>query len=109
MSTLAILKGARALITEPSAWSQIYLARGADGNPTEPTSPNARCFCALGAIECLKLIDGSYGSGSYASAVGALREAIGPCLSVSVFNDTHTHAEVLAAFDRAIARLEGAA
>jgi hypothetical protein len=39
--------------------------------------------------------------GSHRGAEAALREAMGQ--PVTAFNDSHTHAEVLAAYDRAIA------
>lgn len=87
------LIAARAKIADPKHWTQNYLAHDISGRPISPYSPNAVCWCALGAIE-------SVSRGRIGPAVMTLSSVIeGP---VSQFNDTHTHAEILAAFDRAI-------
>ncbi len=103
MTPLETLKAARQLISDPAKWTQGELARDADGNETNPNYDSATCFCAHGAIQ-------------YFTKDETLSEAdrllIAVCSDehdcyVEEFNDTHTHAEVLALFDAAIAELEG--
>jgi hypothetical protein len=60
---------------------------------------NKTAFCAAGAI---REEDGTIGP-IQSPALTALRQVIGKDDLIGDFNDTHTHAEVLAAFDKAIA------
>lgn len=98
-STIATLKAARKLISVPKRFTREASARDADGNSTHSTLPAAVCWCSLGAIWH---VAGYTKSANDAEAALAL--AMGG--QVSEFNDTHTHPEVLAAFDAAIKRLE---
>ena len=106
MSTVDLLKAARARIERPEAWTQVESARDASGHPVGSTRADAVCWCILGAL-------------SYAGAAGALgddgpplrelRATLGGDLvSISEWNDApdRTHAEVIDLFDRTIARLE---
>jgi hypothetical protein len=90
-----VLIAARKLIENPIDWGQG--ARGYGGN-----RPINTC-CALEAIE-----DATRGDGLLElriAAYRALQIAAGLKLDshIAKWNDNHTHAEVLAAFDRAIA------
>lgn len=81
-----ILISARKRIEKPENWIQ-----GAFSNLTQTA------FCATGSL----LEEGKeYGSTVYAR----LREAMNlpPNEQICNYNDTHTHAEVIAAFDKAI-------
>jgi hypothetical protein len=100
MSPLEDLKAARELISDPSRWTQGAAARNDAGNETNSTSPDATCFCSLGAIT--KVVGAP---GERRRVVkNLLREGLPEGHSyIAVFNDTHTHEEVLAVFDRAIA------
>lgn len=87
MTPHEILVNARALIEEPAKWGQgsCYLRKGT--------------LCAEEAIETIA-------SNKYEreAALSKLNEAAGnEYVFFNSFNDTHTHAEVLAAFDKAIA------
>lgn len=99
MTPLEQLKAARELISVPERWTTGFLARNDKGNPRVPKREDATCFCAYGA---LMRVSGTLD----ADAMGALDKLSGG--DMSTFNDTHTHAEVLAAFDKAIASLEAA-
>ena len=106
MTTLETLKSARKKITDPRRWTQEWFAKRIeeDGTfkDTDSTSPYAACWCSSGAIRAVLGVDDSGSiSDDYAIAFG-----LGSLGDLEHFNDTHTHAEVLAAFDAAIAKLE---
>lgn len=87
-STLKVLQEARKLIEKPENW----------GQGIRPYRENKRSCCAAEAIETVTPW------GARSGAFRAIRDAMGvhaPSLVLD-WNDTHTHAEVLAAFDRAI-------
>lgn len=113
---LEILREARALIAEPEHWTTNVLFRDAEGSVMfrprqgEPgwnrgIRPRPYAFCSLGALQ-------------YAAAQGEdKQDAVWPATnmlrfsmdgSVASFNNSHSHAEVLEAWDRAIAKLEAA-
>lgn len=103
MNTLEILKAGRELISDPARWTQATSARTADGEPCNSFSKRAASFCSLTAVDHAA---GDSSDGSHCAAVKALQIAARG--SIVEFNDRHTHAEVLAAWDRAIAKLEAA-
>lgn len=98
--TIEVLKAARELISDPKHWTQYLFARDDNGNSTQPVSVRAVCWCALGAIDRVSGDDESAGD----DALDALMEVVEEG-NVSTFNDSHTHPEVMALFDAAIARL----
>ncbi len=101
MTTAQILRAARELIADERHWTTNVLARDAGGCLTMVASDDATCFCAVGAL--LK----ATGRSGITAARRAIEDAAGIERSrVFEWNDTHTHAEVLAAFDRAIATEE---
>ena len=105
MTTLDVLKAARELISDPARWTQGFFARDGAGMPAYASDPRATRWCLEGA-----LIKFCLGDASYAAALMVLRrEQPVPQLPAYVYNDDHTHAEVLALFDAAIARLESEA
>ena len=107
MDTLQILKGARALISDKNVWAKYAMAVDINGREVSVESPDAACFCSLGAIRR------AAGCPNYSSDEMSAREAVRAVLtgghSIASFNDTHTHDEVLDLFDRAIARAESEA
>ncbi len=40
----------RELYTDASKWTQTFAARDINGRPVETDSPNATCFCLIGAL-----------------------------------------------------------
>jgi len=104
-----VLRKARALLEKPEHWTQGMMARGKSGRRIFYGSRSAVCWCADGAIW-------RAANGSLISRKGWVANAAEQYLSaatgrrVSAFNDApeRTHAEVLAAFDRAIALAEAA-
>lgn len=82
MTTIEILRGARELIARPGGWTQGSAARDDEGLPV------------------------GWDHDLWSSAMEALEDVVR--MSVSEWNDmrSRTQAEVVAAFDRAIATLE---
>lgn len=105
--TVEILKAAKALIADEENWTQTVYARDENGESVSATDPRAVCFCSRGAIDKITAGNGAW-EGAYDILLGLVTED-DDCIGVADFNDTHTHAEVLALFDRAIARAEGGA
>lgn len=103
MTTLKALKSARKKIESPINWIQGEYAKNIFDSKVGPTGKNAFCFCAIGAL-CSVTRKGAW-TVVLDPAFSALQSTIG-VEPVHEFNDSHTHAEVLAAFDEAIARLE---
>lgn len=98
-----VLRKARAKITPEGAWTQEYLARDAANCPVSEVDPSAVCWCAFGVIGAVSSMD------TWMAAIGIFGRAIGE-RAIGYWNDApeRTHAEVLAAFDKAIAASEGA-
>jgi hypothetical protein len=101
VTTLEILKAARELLAVPERWT-----KGAFGRDSNDLSRfllsvhKAVCFCSQGAIESVQLL-----ALDQAKEIAAL---FGFATWSQVWNDApeRTHAEVLARFDEAIAKLE---
>lgn len=97
-TTKEILVEARALISNEENWTQGTFARENKASTfgLDEQDPRASCFCSHGAL--------SRSAGLYVlcnePSYLALRNAMDG--SIHIFNDNHTHAEVLAAFDAAI-------
>jgi hypothetical protein len=105
MTPLDVLVAARDLVARPGGWCQGQSARGADGAAVYLGRTPAAKHCALGA--CYVSCGGM--PAQFSEAVKLLNKAAGD--HVIAWNDrpTRTQAEVVAAFDRAIAAAEGAA
>jgi hypothetical protein len=110
MTPKEILIAARAKIEAPERWTQGAYAKTAKRNKADPNSPRATCWCILGAVAAVtgdnpNRPDRAISSG-LAAAAGV--DAYNEC--VIEWNDApgRTHAEVLAAFDRAIAAADSA-
>lgn len=108
MGAIEILKMARELIAEPAGWITERYATDADGRSVVVTADSAVRFCSLGAVDRAAYLAGQYSKQHRVRAEGALyraARAVG-ALGVTRLNDTRTHREVLAMFDRAIESLE---
>lgn len=97
------LRAAKALIDTPQKWTQRAFAKTADGALTTYTAEDAACFCSAGAI--FRVV------GDAEPRERACLDALGATmgthrLDIPKFNDTRTHAEVMAAWDAAIAAAE---
>jgi hypothetical protein len=103
-----ILINAKKLIEKKENWTTMYSARDMNGFSVSSRSASAHSFCSLGAIE--RVCDDFMYAGPQKKAASYLHKAekrlfAGPFMfigSVSCFNDNHTHAEVMAMWDKAI-------
>lgn len=97
-----ILTAAKARIDTPKTWTKRAGARDTAGNIVDSYDPTAVCYCSVGAIYAV----GDYSYGQRVRALSLLGRATGPLIGdgVVVWNDapTRTHAEVMAAFTKAI-------
>ena len=105
MTPKEILIAARAKIEAPERWTQGAYAKTAKRNKANPRSPRATCWCILGAVAAVTGDNPNRPDRAISSGLAAAArvDAYNEC--VIEWNDTpgRTHAEVLAAFDRAIA------
>lgn len=100
MDTLEILTKARSVIERPECWVKGDTAQNCHGECTSWYDPDAVAFCATGAVYRVKV-------GREADeALFLLQKAMGD--KIVRFNDAPgtTHDMVMAAFDKAIARLK---
>jgi hypothetical protein len=87
-----------ALIENPKAWTQGVPARDVEGTSVPPNNQQACKWCMLGA---LTKVTATYDS--WQEAMGKIRDAMQGDVCIATFNDTHTHAEVLALLRKAAA------
>jgi hypothetical protein len=102
-----ILIGARALIANPTHWTQGTLARTAREQPVAWHKRTANKWCALGALYRAGY-DVLGDKGKAMHIAGEITDSIYPRRylrsALPTLNDCQGHAAVLAAFDRAMAR-----
>jgi hypothetical protein len=99
MKLSSLLVQARAIIADPNKWGIQAFARDKSGYSTSAHSKNACRFCAVGALKKILGPDHN-GGGLLYEAWNYLDDAAGA--PISYVNDSKGHAEVLAAYDRAI-------
>lgn len=91
----------KSLIEKPENWTQNYYAKDEYGMTIHSSSDAAVCFCTLGALHRV-IPMGSRGHTNRRADVRELLESLMGDDGVAQFNDTHTHEEVIAVFDKAI-------
>lgn len=99
-----VLRKAAVLLKPPEAWTKGRMARDRFREPVPPMSSRATCWCASGAIRVNAWGDSLELFQIRRRAYQLLGEAAGD-MSIINWNDApeRTHAEVLAAFERAAA------
>lgn len=103
MKTSEVLKAGRALIDTPEKWTKGVSARMADGRGCSPWDDAAVCFCSIGALDRLHRATASYEEAQEALKVLRFVSYVQTGIDeVFRFNDSHSHAEVLAVWDAAI-------
>lgn len=107
MNVLAMLKAGRVRIEDPNYWTQGAFGINAVGDPVSQDDPACVRRCLAGAIFCGDgITDHDYVEADR-FLDGALASVNGDT-SYMVYNDSHTHDEVLALLDKAIELAEGA-
>lgn len=110
---VADLKAAKALIDTPEKWTTHQYARDEEGNSVsfwawDEVTPT--CYCSIGAIA---KVQGGITKAEAGTAVRLLdAAAFGPAANscaIAYYNDSHTHEEVMAVWDKAIAKAEALA
>ncbi len=113
MTPLEILRGARALLADEARWTRGVVARNVDGDDVPYSESQAVCWCAVGAIfrssddrSSRWPSDREYAAGKLFAAAAHIGFDDFSSLfdHIGRWNDRpeRTHAEVIAAFDRAI-------
>lgn len=97
MTPLELLTAGREVIANRDHWTRGAIARDKSRDRVHPTNPKAVCFCSIGALR--KVTDRIDLANE---AEGYLKTVMGT--HVTIFNDrlARNHAEVLAAWDKAI-------
>lgn len=98
-----LLIEARKLIEKPENWTQGTFARDKNQKEVGSWESGAVCFCTIGALK--HAFQEGVGGDIYYEAYDALYNSIDR-MNVPKYNDSHTHEEVLAMFDRAIASIK---
>lgn len=98
MTTLDVLRDARDLLNDPARWTQGAHARDHHGGPVGPAANAACAWCLLGALRRVA---------RSASACDAAEDALhymADIWDLAIWNDHpgRTHADIIAALDRAI-------
>lgn len=106
MKTSEILIKAKEVIVNPENWIQNYFAYNKNGHPVgRGTHPDAVCFCSVGAIQ--KVIGDKGDASEEFLSARKVREVtkvltIAAGETITDYNDTHTHSEVMEVWDKAI-------
>jgi hypothetical protein len=104
------LRASRDLIKDPNHWTQEAYARNEYGDVREAEADDAVRFCSMGALDRQPSVYMKFANRDgviqrwrpihFLNWAKAFNEGI------TTFNDKHTHAEVMAAWDAAIKKLE---
>lgn len=97
-----ILRAAKAKIENPENWIQGSAAIDRDGMNCDPDSLAAVAWCSLGAFYSIRST--SYKDAGYSFLERSISKSGVP--GVANFNDTHSHAEVMSLWDKAISLSE---
>lgn len=105
MNAAQQLEAARKLIEDPKHWTQNVCARNRQrGEEVASRSPDARCWCAVGAL--LHVIFDEKDQVSARRYLAAASRGLSPNGGIIIVNDSRSRAEahprVLAMYDRAI-------
>ena len=102
MKPSELLIKAQAVIADPRRWTQDVYAKDAEGQVTKTLSPDAVCWCSLGALE--KVAHEENANGACFAATEYLAVVSEECgySGISDFNDNSSHEVVMKVWDEAI-------
>lgn len=98
MTDLEIIKAARQVISDPDHWLRNHYAENADGETCWGYQEDAIKWCSTGAIQKV--------GGNDTMISGIIAEAAGIISLIEANDHANDHAEIMAVWDRAIAKLE---
>lgn len=104
MEPIIVLKKSRRLISAPQNWTKGVYARDANGKEASATSPSAKSFCIIGAIN--KVVErGTVNAAAHNALINAMP---GTYPTITQFNDAEetTHADIIAVIDAAIESIQ---
>lgn len=107
---LEALKEGRETISNPARWTQAAYARPAGkAGIVSSDSRDAVCWCSVGALFKVRWKYGHQATNAAEDILDRIAiERDGGVLGMIGYNDRHTHAEVLAVWDEAIAQVSQA-
>lgn len=105
-SPLTTLRLARALIADEKRWCRGVSARDKHGQHVSALAQEACRWCASGALVAVNKDDLEPASKALDELEHVISAEIRHGLDLPMFNDTRTHAEVLALFDWTIDKLD---
>lgn len=96
LTTKEVLIKAKELISSPESWTQNVYKTATDSGKV--------CYCALGAISEVAKVEVFSSNLTPAANLlkSVVKDQLGSDESFAVYNDSHTHEDVMAVFDRAI-------
>lgn len=102
MNVLEHMQAARDLIADPERWTQGAYARDEYGEGVDACDETAVCWCSIGALRKV-FAEAECVPDSIHDAYKRISESFGVYGNLANKNDDYTHAQVLAAWDKAIA------
>ena len=91
----------KSYIDTPEKWTQRLYARDTKGHGAAVMSDNAVCFCSIGALYKANRVMKHYNSESATQYLQTAIDGKHPG-ALMQFNDSHTHEQVMQAWDKAI-------
>jgi hypothetical protein len=104
MTSSEFLKAIKDLIKDPEHWTQVAIARDINGQPTFTLAKNAVSWCLKAAMYKVGNYNQIVGKEPFNRARLTLNRIVG--CDCGLFNDSHTHTEVIALLDKAIEMTE---
>lgn len=103
---IELLEKAKALIGNPDNFTTGVWARNIEGVGIRPESPNAVCFCTLGALRRIERDTKAGEETLYQAEVELSQYTNAYNLPIPIFNDDHGHTAVMNMFNYTINRLK---
>ena len=102
MKPSELLIKAKAVIADPKHWTQGWYAKDAKGQSTGPSTPDAVCWCSLGALKKVAHEENTYSTRFAATEYLAVASDEWGYSGIPDFNDNSSHKVVMRAWDKAI-------
>ncbi len=108
MKVIKLLRKTRALLKNPKRWTQNAYARNKINVPCSSTNETACSFCLLGAMwrTSVEKCDYYAFQNACTELTSTLRTNDNYYLTLQIYNDTHTHKEILTLLDRTIKAID---